>query len=202
MNLTRGIKLLAIAAALSALPACWTYSLHPLAEDNDPHLIYDPVLEGKWESEDQSSPMLIISGDAKSVSYSLQLVKPHETSCNCDPEDVPDIHYDAHMTQLGMTRFLDAVPRGDAQGIGALPAHNILKVLGTPDSLRFIALNDDWLCNQTRLRVGECVNGDFLLTSPSNVLQEFLQKHGSDKELFREPDSLVLNRIKEPAPEK
>jgi hypothetical protein len=39
-----GLLALAIISIVT-LPSCWTYSLHPLAEANDPRLIYDPVLE-------------------------------------------------------------------------------------------------------------------------------------------------------------
>jgi hypothetical protein len=202
MQLSRKIKLLAISVILSVFPACWTYSLHPLAEDNDPHLIYDPALEGNWQSADRSTPMLIISGDAKSLSYALQFVRRPDTDCHCSSEDVPDLHFDARLVQLGPTRFLDAVPRGDAQGIGALPTHTIFKVIGLPESLSFSALNDDWLCNQTRPKLGECINGDFLLSAPTNVLQDFLQKHATDKELFRESGADdLLHRVKEPLPE-
>ena len=72
MHTTRAVKLLVIAAILTAFPACWTYSLHPIAEENDPHLIYDPALEGTWQVGNvQNDPTLIITGDTKLLTYSL-----------------------------------------------------------------------------------------------------------------------------------
>jgi hypothetical protein len=74
MNIHRGVKLLIVSAVLIAFPACWTYSLHPIAEENDPHLIYDPALEGTWQvGDNQNEPLLIVTGDQKSLTYSLRL---------------------------------------------------------------------------------------------------------------------------------
>ena len=85
MQSNRGLKLLIIAIVLITFPACWTYSLHPIAEDNDPHLIYDPALEGTWKSSDsQNEPLLLITGDPKLLTYSLRLVKFSETGVNDD----------------------------------------------------------------------------------------------------------------------
>jgi hypothetical protein len=201
MQSNRGVKLLIIVAALIAFPACWTYSLHPIAEDNDPHLIYDPAFEGTWQfSGSHNQPLLIITGDAKLLTYSLRLVKFPETSVQ---DDAPDMRFDGKMVQLGANRFLDALPRGDAQGVGSLPVHNILKVTLTHDSLFLTLPSDDWLCKETRLKLGECLKEDFFLTARTDILQSFLQKHGSDNDLFPKPsDNDVIRRVQEPRPEK
>jgi len=197
MHTTRAVKLLVIAAILTAFPACWTYSLHPIAEENDPHLIYDPALEGTWQVGNvQNDPTLIITGDAKLLTYSLRVVKSPETSAH---DDGPDVRFDAKMVQLGANRFLDALPQGDAQGLGSLPAHNILKVILNHESLALILPNDNWLCNAARLKLGECTNGDYLLTASTDILQAFLQKHGSDNDLFPKPsDGDLFHRVQEP----
>jgi hypothetical protein len=197
----RAVKLLMIAVALTAFPACWTYSLRPIAEENDPHLIYDPALEGTWQvGKGQNDPTLIVRGDAKLLTYSLRLVNSSETIVR---DDAPDVRFDAKMVQLGANRFLDALPQGDAQGLGSLPAHNILKVTIDHDSLALILPSEDWLCNEARLKLGECTNGDYLLTAPTNILQTFLQKHGSDNDLFPKPSNEDLfHRLKEPRSEK
>jgi hypothetical protein len=193
MNMHRGVKLLIVSAVLIAFPACWTYSLHPIAEENDPHLIYDPALEGTWQvSDNQNEPLLIFTGDPKSLTYSLRL---SETNAK---DDAPDVRFDAKMVQLGANRFLDALPQGDAQGLGSLPAHNILKVTLTHDSLALILASEDWLCNAPRLKLGECTKGDFLLTAPTDALQGFLQKYGSDNDLFPKPsDKDLFHRLQE-----
>lgn len=200
MQVNRRIKLLVTTAVLTLLPACWTYSLHPIAEENDPHLIYDPALEGNWQVGGQNEPTLIVTGDPKLLSYSLRLVKPSETSA---PAEAPDVRFDGKLVQLGANRFLDALPQGDAQGLGSLPAHNILKVTLNHDSLALILPSEDWLCNAARLKLGECMNGDYLLTAPTGILQAFLQKHGSDNDVFPKPsDGDLFHRVQEPRPEK
>ncbi len=201
MTIHQGVKLIILSIALIALPACWTYSLHPISEENDPHLIYDPALDGTWQvGKGQNDPTLIVSGDAKLMTYSLRLVKSPETNIHDDP---PDIRFDAKMVQLGANRFLDALPQGDAQGIGSFPAHNILKVTLSHDSLALVLPSEGWLCNATHLKLGECTNGDFLLTASTDILQGFLQKHGSDSELFPKPsDDDVFHRVPEPGTQK
>ena len=163
-----------IVMSIATFPACWTYSLHPIAGDNDPHLIYDPALEGTWQVGNvQNDPTLIITGDAKLLTYSLRVVKSPETSAH---DDGPDVRFDAKMVQLGANRFLDALPQGDAQGLGSLPAHNILKVILNHKSLALILPNDNWLCNAARLKLGECTNGDYLLTAPNRYIASLLAK--------------------------
>src|SRR5437588_12619174 len=96
MHTMRAVKLLVIAAILTAFPACWTYSLHPIVEENDPHLIYDWTLEGTWQvGNGQNDPTLIVTGDPKSLTYSLRL---SDTNAK---DDAADIHLDAKMVQLG-----------------------------------------------------------------------------------------------------
>jgi hypothetical protein len=201
MRINRGVTLLVIAAALTFFPACWTYSLHPIAEENDPHLIYDPALEGTWQlGNTQNDPTLIVTGDPKLLTYSLRLMKSSETTV---PAEAPDVRFDAKMVQLGANRFLDALPQGDAQGLGSLPAHNILKVTLNHGSLALVLPSEDWLCNSAHSKLGECTNGDFLLTAPTDILQGFLQKHGSDGELFPKPgDDDIFHRVPEPGTEK
>jgi hypothetical protein len=201
MGISRGVTLLAITAALICFPACWTYSLHPIAEENDPHLIYDPALEGTWQAgNSQDDPTLIVTGDPKLLTYSLRLIKSSEMIV---PAETPDIRFDAKMVQLGANRFLDALPQGDAQGLGSLPAHNILKVTFNHDTLALVLPSEGWLCNAPHLKLGECTNGDFLLTASTDILQGFLQKHGSDSELFAKPsDEDVFHRVPETGSEK
>jgi hypothetical protein len=104
---------------------------------------------------------------------------------------------------LGANRFLDAVPQGEAQGLGSFPAHNILKVTMNHDSLALVLPSEGWLCNATHLKLGECTNGDFFLTASTDILQGFLQKHGSDSELFPKPsDDDAFHRVPEAGSEK
>jgi hypothetical protein len=64
---TKFVLLTAMLVSLAVLPACWTYSLHPLYEDDDQHLTYDPALEGRWQQtgNECQTCRLFITGDSK-----------------------------------------------------------------------------------------------------------------------------------------
>jgi hypothetical protein len=182
-------RLLAILASLAVLPACWTYSLHPLYEENDPHLIYEPALEGKWQAagDDCAGCFLVITGDSKSLMYTLQFHDSTEKKRDCGTEDAPDISFVGRVVQLGANRFLDAFPRGDTAGLGTVAAHNFFKVGVNRDSMALVPASDSWLCGDGKPDIGECIDGDFVFTSPTQALQDFIQKHGGDEDLFAKP---------------
>jgi hypothetical protein len=197
--MTRIQQLLFLGAALACLPACWTYSVYPLAEDNDRHLIYDPALEGKWQfSNGQEPEFMVITGDPQLLNYTLQLTKSPSADCVCGQDNELDLSYEGKLLQLGTTRFLDAYPLADAQGFGAFPAHNIFKISLTRNSLSMAPLEDGWLCSQPRPELGECEHRDFLLTAPTPVLQEFVQAHAADPDAFAAPgDDEIMLRVKD-----
>jgi hypothetical protein len=71
------------------------------------------------------------------------------------------------------------------------------------DSLALVLPSEGWLCNATHLKLGECTNGDFFLTASTDILQGFLQKHGSDSELFPKPsEDDAFHRVAEAGSEK
>ena len=193
--------LLAVITGLAVIPGCWTYSLHPLYESNDPHLVYDPALEGKWASGDADCRgcLLVISGDAKSLAYTFEFVNPTEKKCDCGIDDSPRPHYEGHVLQLGPSRFLDVLPMGDPAGQGYITAHNFFKIKLDRRSLVLVPSSDSWLCENAKPEIGECVDNDFVFTSQTDALQEFLQAHASDEDLFPKPDpDDGLRRVEEP----
>ena len=186
------VLLTAMLVTLAVLPACWTYSLHPLYDDDDQHLTYDPALEGAWQQtgNECQTCRLLITGDSKAQQYTLQLIELHDTKCNCGSGDVPEIKFEGRVVQLGAHRFLDAVPKGDAAAMGTIPAHNIFRITAEGDSLSLVAPSDDWLCHASEAeqpRLGECMDGDFALTAATEVLQDFVQNHAEDEGVFPSP---------------
>jgi hypothetical protein len=114
--------------------------------------------------------------------------------------------YSGSLVQLGSYRFLDVVPlssydtQGKSQQIepGYIPTHSILKVILEGDTLSLMAPNDGRLCaaaRENKLTLGDCVDGDFMFTAQTAVLQEYFLKHADDLEVFdkTDPDS-VLHR--------
>jgi len=180
------MSLMLALAGLAFLPGCWTYSLHSLYRDDDPRLAYDSTLTGTWEN--RNSDCLVIAGDSKTQQYTLQLFdKGSEIKCRCASTDSAGIRYAGNLVQLGPARFLDVVPGGDAVGMGTIPAHSIFKIVFDHDSLFLVPLSDSWLCSAPeaeQYRLGECIDGDFLLTASSDVLQDFVQNHADDDGVF------------------
>jgi hypothetical protein len=187
---TKFVCWLAVMASLAVIPGCWTYSLHPLYEANDPHRLYDPELEGKWETGDSdcAACILAITGDAPSLSYTFEFVDPSKKKCDCATDDSPVPRYEGRVLQLGPGRFLDATPIGDAAGQGYMAAHNLFKIKVDRHSLLLMPASDDWLCANAKPEIGECIEGDFIFTSQTSVLQDFIQAHAGDDGLFPKPN--------------
>src|SRR5690348_12261662 len=144
MKLQTRIGVTTILAGLILLTGCWTYSVHPLAENDDQHLAYDPLLEGSWQPGDSDCSKIVIAGDSKGQEYTVTFIDlQNGHDCNVNE---PGTRFAARLVQLGPDRFLDAVPKGDTVGFGSLPTHSVFKVFLNADSLALVPLSDSWLC--------------------------------------------------------
>jgi len=193
VNTNRTLALIVVVLGLVVLPGCWTTSLHALYEEGDQHLTYDSALIGVWQNLSDSP--IAITGDPSTGFYNLE----------ASDED-GRYGYSGGLVQLGPYRFLDVVPSasydkaGKSQEIepGYFRAHSILRVILEGDSLSLMAPNDGRLCaaaRENKLTLGDCVDGDFMFTAQTAVLQEYFLKHADDLEVFdkTDPDS-VLHR--------
>jgi len=180
--------LTAILASVVLLSGCWTYSVHPLFENGDQYLTYDPLLEGSWQAGDDDCSKIVISGDSRTEEYTITFIDS-QNGHDCNGNE-PGIRFAARLVQLGPERFLDAVPHGDAVGIGSLRTHSVFKVFLNADSLVLVPLSDSWLCHTSeaeQANLGECLDGDFLLTAHTDVLQNFVKSHAEDDGVFPKP---------------
>ncbi len=200
-------KVVAFLIALTALPVPPSYStrsLQPLAENNDPQLIYDQALEGKWKHPDRDDHcLLIISGDAKKREYTLSYAAPakHQDACRCQPNG-PDFSevgpFSGHLFQLGGGRFLDIVrPKGADADFGECssrgpvegktPTHSIVKVWLDQKTLWLTDADCGCSCREVEAEqseIGTCVGGTFVLTAPTEAIQAFVKKHATDERYF------------------
>ena len=185
MNTRQRVFVAIAVAALLVLSGCWTYSLHPLYRDDDPALIYEPALEGTWKSG-HDDLLLIITGDSKSQEYTLRLVNGDKSKSGSVADDPFDLVYSARLVQLAAVRFLDAMPQGN--GIpGAMAAHSVFRVTMQDGALFLSPLGVDGLCSAPEAEqavLGQCIHGDFILTAPTDVLQDFVRDHSDDEGLF------------------
>src|SRR5207247_637789 len=104
--------------------------------------VWTPYLRtifSKLPPRETRSPWLLISGDSRAQQYTLQLIDLQKAKCNCGSADGPEIKFEGHLVQLGSHRFLDAVSQSDAEGMDAIPAHNIFKITAEGDSLSLMA---------------------------------------------------------------
>lgn len=178
--------LLGAVAALTTLPACWTYSLHPLYGDDDPQITYVPSLNGAWRS-DKDDFRLVIAGDSKQRHYTLSVDDP---SSGSGDRSRSEVQYDGYVISLGAQLFLDAEPSGDGVP-GAILAHSIFKISLQSDTLYLSPISDDWLCSAPeaeRELLGQCVHGDFVLTASTDVLQDLIRDHSDDEAMFPTAD--------------
>jgi len=189
LHLTR-ILLFIELAALSVLCGCWTYSLQPVYSDDDPNLAYEPALAGTWKIENDES--ITITGDSASKKYQLECVGV-SSNAEAQPKTDYDFTFSGRLVELGDERFLDVVPEGGETGgvPGMLPAHNLFKVSVQGDTLLLFPLNVDWLCSAPQAdqaALGQCIDGDFILTASTDVLQEYVRNHSDDEHVFPELD--------------
>jgi len=202
MNLHRKRILLCIAlAALSVLSGCWTYSLQPLSSDDDANLTYEPALEGTWKSENNES--ITITGDSKSGKYQLEWVRI-SSNAEAQPKTDFDFTFSGCLVNLGAERFLDVLPEGEKIGgaPGMLPAHSVFKVSVQGDALSLSPLSVDGLCSgpqADQAALGQCIDGNFILTASSDVLQQYVRDHSDDEQVFPElEDSDGFRRVAGP----
>jgi hypothetical protein len=205
MNLhLRQIFLFIALAALSVLSGCWTYSLQPVYSDDDPNLTYEPALEGTWKGESNES--ITMTGDSKSKKYQLEWVRV-SSNAEAQPKTDFDFTFSGRLVELGAERFLDVVPeRDETAGVpGMLPAHSVFKVSVQGDALFLSPLNVDWLCSAPQAdqaALGQCIDGDFILTTSTDVLQEYVRDHSDDEQVFPElDDSDGFRRVAKPGSE-
>jgi hypothetical protein len=155
-------------------------------------------LEGTWKGE--SNEWITMTGDSKLKKYQLEWVRV-SSNAEAQPKTDFDFTFSGRLVELGAERFLDAVPEGDGIA-GAIPAHNVFKVSVHGDTLVLSPLNVDWLCSASQAdqaALGQCMDGDFILTASTDVLQEFVREHSDDEQVFPEmDDSDGFRRVAKP----
>lgn len=200
MNIQQRASLTFVIVALFVLSGCWTFSLHPLYGDDDPNLTYEPALEGTWKSGNDDV-LLVITGDSKSREYTLQLLGNDTSNSDSCRDTHSDVAYRGRLVQLGGAWFLDVVPHGEGTA-GAVPAHNIYKISVQEDSLLLSPLTLDWQCraqDSEQVAFGQCIDGDFILTASTDVLQDFVRDHSDDEQVFPTmDDNDGLRRVAKP----
>jgi len=197
----RFLFLTIMVVSIGLLPGCWVYSLHPLYEDGDKHLTYDSSLEGTWrQTSGDFDCLLVITRDTKEQEYQLKYAAPPENKDGSrENQSQPDSWEEAgpflgHLVQFSSSRFLDVLPKNqNISKLSYIPGHSIFKLSVEGRKLSLAPPSDDWLCREAnKLAIGECGDGpynDFIFTASTPALQDFVQKHANNAEVFPKSDS-------------
>jgi len=167
--------------ALLLLTGCWP-SLHPIYNTED--LVTEPGIIGKWGTDDGKG----FYHFTQSTEYSYSLLYQEEDGLQSE--------FDVHFIKLDTMLIMDVYPRElDIKTtelyLGHLmPLHSFARIVQLSDSLKFEALNYEYLEKQFKEnpkslkheRVGDMT----LLTASTEELQAFILKHLYVDEAFNQ----------------
>jgi hypothetical protein len=161
-------------------------SLQPLFTDDEAVAV--PEALGSWIAEKNGD-------DPDDVRIELRTGKDGDVTMLLRAEGRP-ASFKVRFGRLGGDLFWDTLP-GPTEDESAfyaahrLPAHGFARVRVEEDRLEVAVLDSDWIKDlQRRGRLDlahEIVDGDVLLTAPTEELQRFLSAHAGDPEAFEEP---------------
>ena len=188
-----------IAFALAVLIAGCVRSLHPLFTEKD--LIFEPTLVGTWVDGDGKDTWTFQK--SKDKSYTL-IHFQHEHGKFMEGKETGDTaRFEVKLGRLGNFFFLDIYPeeptiKNDLYKIHLIPAHTFSRMWLEGDELRLSMLDNDWLKKmiaEGKVQIThEKIDGDVILTAPTEELQKLVLKYAEDTKAFPEPGK--LHRLK------
>ncbi len=173
------------AFGLVALIGGCVRSLHPLFNEED--LVFEPSLVGTWSEEDDED------------TWSFQKSGENAYDLIVTEGGLP-AGFDAKLGRLGSYLFLDLYPqepdiKNDFYKFHLIPAHTFSRVWIEEDTLHLSMLDNDWLrdmIDQGELNIEhERLDGGIVLTTATDILQEFVVRHAEDDRAFPVPGKLL-----------
>lgn len=174
---------MAIPMVMAMLLAGCVPSLHPLYTEKD--VVFDPALVGTWVEKGGDDRWVVSRSGNKNYYSLLNTPKGKGTG-----------RFEAHLVQLGSSRFLDVYPeepelRNDTYKFHLIPAHSISRIWLEGDVLRVGPLDEDWLrrmINEKKVQIAhERLNKNLVLTAPTAELQKLVVRYADDPKAFPEP---------------
>ena len=163
-------------------------SLRPLYTDGD--IIFDEALMGKWAKEGSETWKFERHEDNK---YKLTIMEPTTNKGQ----------FIAHLVQLDDFKFLDVFPdTSQLKGSGfykqhLMPTHTFMEVRQIESDLQLRMMGQkvcEMLDNDPNLLRFERLEDRFLITSPTQQLQEFVVKYADANNVFE--DASDMKRMK------
>ena len=178
---TRAAKWLLLLGLALSTTACLVQSLHPLSTEKD--VVFEPALVGTWVGmgKAEGDKSTIIFQKAEGQTYKV-IYHPK------DPKEGEPREFEGHMVRLGKFLFLDTFPApADAPttnnlmyAIHILETHQIFRIQLDGDVLR-VSMLEPKKFDKAKIRHEAFGKPQaFLLTAPTNELQEFVLKHAED----------------------
>jgi hypothetical protein len=184
---------------LVAVSGC-VRSLHPLYTEDD--LVYKRELLGTWVEQDTAGTWSFTRAGEKR--YLLTHRQKGYQSGFMHSETVPgdSAVFEVHLSQFGEFLFMDLYPeplerRNDLCKVHWIPVHTISRIWLENDALKMSMLSAEWLdkmIDEDKLKIAhERIEGEIILTAPTEVLQQLVISFANDPEAFPEPR--VLFRV-------
>jgi len=210
--------LAALTTALIMFNGCIVTSINPLYTEDDivfDEALIGSWTDGDdgedgdelwtFEKGEKNGYRLVVYGDntsKKNFSFSLSDDKEEkEEKVNDTVENTIDVgKFDAYLVKLGDHIFLDMYPVLPEEGsfwyyLHTVPVHSFMKVSIEGDILNLSFLDLDWFSKKIESDEGldlEYViaqDGDtFILSAPTDKLQEFLLKNAENAEMFEKDE--------------
>ena len=178
----RMAKMLIAIGLLALLAGCEpTLSLHPLYTGKD--LVFQTELLGSW----------VGGGDGDKTTITFQKSGENAYELFFMGEGTAGKHFEARLAQVGRYLFLDVSPKeldtkDDFYKMHLIPVHTFYRVRVEGDLLQINYLDDDWVKKLTAARATdisqEILDGEVVLTAPTEALQSFVLMHAEDEEAF------------------
>lgn len=169
------------------LTGCVVQSIHGLYTEND--LVFDPALIGTWTEKENPNPWTLEKNGEKT--YTLSYTENQVTA-----------KFEAHLVRLGPYLFLDTYPtdaelKNSVLAFHLMPSHLFTRIWIEKDTLRYAALDYDWMKKQLEEKKitlpNEIEDGSVILTASTKELQAFILKYAGDPEAFSKPK--ILHRV-------
>lgn len=168
--------ILALAGATVLTGCSSLISLNPFVGDSQ--AIADPALVGTWKSTDSGDKGRMVIEQRGSL-YAIRI-----------EGDEKPTHYQGRLARVGDAELMDVVST-DEHDL-AVPIHLVVRLWPSPDTLKWVYLESDWLKDQAKQALAtQPSGGDTLITTPGDAVAQFLKKFGADPRAYSgEPNQL------------
>jgi len=151
-------------------------SLYPLYEKGD--TVLDAGLAGPWYANVLEPERIVFSMGADSYVMTESTLTAGQWK--------ESEHYDAFLTRIGDSLFLDL---STSPGM-AIRGHSLLKIRIAEHALQITSLRDEWLreqlMKQAALSYLDLPDGRQLITAPTRELRRFIVKYADDSNAFED----------------